>query len=451
MKMKLKKRFLVGGVVLTAAALVFSGAFAWISGVQQTSNQFVLEDYNVKLHDMLAGTPVEDGGAQQVKWTPGEAVDKDIWVSNDGSDDILVRVKLSETLKMRKGPETLLDVANVTHGSEEGPQIHEHVSWTTGNVKTYAEWQELPQDEQRGAFWVLADDGYAYWMQPLTPSGDEDTAGALGNTGLLVDAVTLAECSSGAIEYTIDVEMDAIDAKLAGLEEDGATWTSDAAKALATAAIYDPIASEIERLEQEIANPPSEDKAFSTAYVKQKQNAVEEYKAAQAAATPEEKQAHLTNARWYDLYAETQIVGGDYVYLPALRNGPEAIGKVTNRVVPGDKADEDCDVQLVMVKPGVEIKELTANFSKYETTHLDPTSRQYTVTSLADGVFQGVEVTNLKLESWQSHPELLNKHTFDGMTVKTVVMFNAEDDFIDAVKAGAYGTFANEPNYKNFA
>ena len=139
--MKMKKRFLVGGVVLTAAALAFSGAFAWISGVQQTSNQFVLEDYNVKLHDVLAGTPVENGDAQQVKWTPGEAVDKDIWVSNDGSDDILVRVKLSETLKMRKGAETLLDVANVVHGSEEDTQIHEHVSWTTGNVKTYAEWQ----------------------------------------------------------------------------------------------------------------------------------------------------------------------------------------------------------------------------------------------------------------------------------------------------------------------
>ena len=447
--MKLKKRFLVGGVVLTAAALAFSGAFAWISGVQQTSNQFVLEDYNVKLHDVLAGTPVENGDAQQVKWTPGEAVDKDIWVSNDGSDDILVRVKLSETLKMRKGAETLLDVANVVHGSEEDTQIHEHVSWTTGNVKTYAEWQELTQEEQCGAYWVLADDGYAYWMQPLTPSGDEDTAGALGNTGLLVDAVTLAEGSSGAIEYTIDVEMDAIDAKLAGLEEDGATWTSDAAKALAAAATYDPIASEIERLEQEIANPPSEDKAFTKAYVKQKQNAVEEYKAAQAAATPEEKQTHLTNARWYDLYAETQIVGGDYVYLSA-KNGPEAIGKVTNRKIPGEKADEDCDVQLVMVKPGVKIKELTAIFSKHETTHLDPTSRQYTVTSLADGVFQGVEVTNLKLATWQQHPELLDAHTFDGMTVKTVVTYKADNEFVNAVKAGEYGTFANEPKYSMF-
>ena len=97
-----KKTWVVGGVALTAAALMFSGTFAWISGVQEATNQFVQEDYDVALHDVLDGTPVTDGGAHQVNWAAGSEVNKDIWVSNEGSDDILVRVKRSEERRVGK-------------------------------------------------------------------------------------------------------------------------------------------------------------------------------------------------------------------------------------------------------------------------------------------------------------------------------------------------------------
>ena len=133
-----KKKAVTGAVCLTAAALLFSGTFAWVSGVQEATNQFVKDDYKVTLHDVLDGTPVTDGGAHQVNWAAGSEVNKDIWVSNDGSDDILVRVKLTETMKLRKGAEELVNVKDAVHGSE-ADTLHDYVTWTTGSVKTYDE------------------------------------------------------------------------------------------------------------------------------------------------------------------------------------------------------------------------------------------------------------------------------------------------------------------------
>ena len=171
-----KKKAVTGAVCLTAAALLFSGTFAWVSGVQawvsgvqEATNQFVKDDYKVTLHDVLDGTPVTDGGSHQVNWTAGGEVNKDIWVSNEGSDDILVRVKLTETMKLRKGAEELVNVKDAVHGSE-ADTLHDYVTWTTGSVKTYDEWKALSKDEQHGSYWVLADDGYAYWSCCWTPS-----------------------------------------------------------------------------------------------------------------------------------------------------------------------------------------------------------------------------------------------------------------------------------------
>ena len=65
--MKIKKSLVVGGVALTTAALLFSGTFAWVSSVQEATNRFLMEDYNVALHDVLDGTPVDNGGSHQVE------------------------------------------------------------------------------------------------------------------------------------------------------------------------------------------------------------------------------------------------------------------------------------------------------------------------------------------------------------------------------------------------
>ena len=168
------------------------------------------------------------------------------------------------------------------------------MTWTTGSVKTYDEWKALSKDEQHGSYWVMADDGYAYWMQPLAPSGEEDTAGALGNTGLLLDAVTLKEGQEGAIEYTIQVEMDAIDAKLAGLTDEDATWTSDAAKALAAAAVYDPVRDAVDRVDAAMD-------AATTEYGKEKlQAARDAYTAAAAAEDPAVQAEKMHEGKWYE-------------------------------------------------------------------------------------------------------------------------------------------------------
>lgn len=455
------KKLVAGGVSLTVAALLFSGTFAWISGVQEATNQFVKEDYNVTLHDVLDNTPVTDGSSHQVSWTAGNKVNKDIWVSNDGSDDILVRVKLIETMKSRKGAVENVNVKDVVHGSK-GDDLHDHVTWTTGSVKSYDEWKALSADEQHGNYWVLAGDGYAYWMQPLKPSGEEDTAGAEGNTGLLLDDVTLNEGQEGAIEYTIKVEMDAIDAALAGLSEEGATWTSDEAKALAAAAVYDPIAEEIARIDEDLANPPSDDIAYVSAYTAQKEKARNYYVQAQAASTPEEKEAFLYDAKWFDLLAETQIVGGEYARLDT-SNGEKFVMKVTDRAPGSSPIQEVCKGTILMYyskdRSASRFNTLGAPKSwQYTAGDKDNILRQYQATAIQDGAMKNVTAKNLDLTTWDDHPELLTKHTFDGLTATYVVTGSGSsavsEEFLNDFKAGKYGTLANEVpenNYVNWA
>ena len=450
-----KKKAVTGAVCLTAAALLFSGTFAWVSGVQEATNQFVKDDYKVTLHDVLDGTPVTDGGAHQVNWAAGSEVNKDIWVSNEGSDDILVRVKLTETMKLRKGAEELVNVKDAVHGSE-ADTLHDYVTWTTGSVKTYDEWKALSKDEQHGSYWVLADDGYAYWMQPLAPSGEEDTAGAAGNTGLLLDAVTLKEGQEGAVEYTIQVEMDAIDAKLAGLTEEGATWTSDAAKALAAAAVYDPIAEEIQRIDAELASPPTEEQAYVSAYVKQKEKARDFYVQAQSATDAEQRDRLLYDAKWYDLLAETQYINGDYV-VNSNATGGQFIMKVTNRTPSTGSIQEVCDCTLIMYYNGdssSQCKTLSVPQNKVHSSSADSTVRQYKVTAIQDGALKYFKARNLNLTSWDDRTDLLTEHTFDGLTATYVVKGSGSSavktEFLNDFKAGKYGKLANEVPENNY-
>ena len=453
--MKIKKSLVVGGVALTTAALLFSGTFAWVSSVQEATNRFLMEDYNVALHDVLDGTPVDNGGSHQVEWVAGTEVNKDIWVSNEGSDNILVRVKLIENMRIRKGTEEKLNVENVVHGSAEDV-LHDYVTWTNGAaVKTYDEWKELSKEEQSGEYWVLADDGYAYWMKPLAPSGDEDAVGAVGNTALLLDGVTLNEGQEGAIEYSIKVEMDAIDAQLAGLNEEGTTWTGETAKAMATAAVYDPIQEEINRIQEDIANPPTDKEAHVSAYLAQKQKALDAYKAAQSATDPEEKEAYLYEAKWRDLRGESEIVGGDYVKSPG--SGAQFIMRVDDRQPGTGVVDEACTGTIVMYYskdlPNARITDLSNPSVWQHTDYVDGVLREYTVTGIEAGAMKNVTAKNLMLEKWKAHPELLNEHTYDGLTTTYVIVgykVAVGQEFLDDFKAGKYGVLANEVPEENY-
>ena len=135
------------------------------------------------------------------------------------------------------------------HGSE-ADTLHDYVTWTTGSVKTYDEWKALSKDEQHGSYWVLADDGYAYWMQPLAPSGEEDTAGGRRqHRGCCWTPSPSRRARRAPSSTPSRWRWTLIDAKLAGLTDEGATWTSDAAKALAAAAVYDPVQDAVDRVD----------------------------------------------------------------------------------------------------------------------------------------------------------------------------------------------------------
>ena len=440
-----KKTWVVGGVALTAAALMFSGTFAWISGVQEATNQFVQEDYDVALHDVLDGTPVTDGGSHQVNWTAGGEVNKDIWVSNEGSDDILVRVKLTETMKLRKGAEELVNVKDAVHGSE-ADTLHDYVTWTTGSVKTYDEWKALSKDEQHGSYWVLADDGYAYWMQPLAPSGEEDTAGAAGNTGLLLDAVTLKEGQEGAVEYTIQVEMDAIDAKLAGLTDEGATWTSDAAKALAAAAVYDPVQDAVDRVDAAMD-------AATTEYGKEKlQAARDAYTAAAAAEDPAVQAEKMHEGKWYETYAQVfedpEHYGADNKFDAQFLYSKEYLNDEKVDVGPDGSNGHVYDCKILMFNPVDHIKEVKLASEIIETITSGEVNVYRIKGRVADGAFQYVSISKLYLKNLDSAS--FTAHTFDGLTANTVIIKDVDTAVVEAMKNREYGDYTSVVNFSKW-
>lgn len=433
-----KKRWIMGGVGLTVAALMFSGTFAWVSGVQEATNQFVMEDYDVTLHDVLGDTPVTNGGSHQIDWTAGSEINKDIWVSNDGSDDILVRVKLAETMKIRKGSTEKLNVKDVVHGSKEDV-LHDHVTWTTGSVKSYEDWQALTPDEQHGSYWVLAGDGYAYWMQPLEPSNEDDTAGALGNTGLLLDAVTLKEGEEGAIEYTIKAEMDAIDAKLAGLSEDGATWTSEEAKKLAAAAVYNPTNDAINRVDEALA------KATTELGKEKLQAAKEAYTAAASAEDPAAKEEKMQEGKWYETFAnvfeDPEHYGADNRYNAKYLYSKEYTHDEQVNLGPNGSKGHMYNCVVLMFNPIDHISEINLSSKINETINEGEVNVYQINGHVADGAFKYVSVSKLKLKSLDASS--FTAHTFDGLTANTVITLDVDTAVVEAMKNREYGDYTS--------
>lgn len=105
----MKKSIIIGITILSLAALMTLGAWAWFTAEAEATNTFTAGTVKIKLHDGFAG----DGIAN---WNPGDCTDKKIYVKNTGTKKANVRVRLTMAWYDEHGTATGLSTDNVKLG-----------------------------------------------------------------------------------------------------------------------------------------------------------------------------------------------------------------------------------------------------------------------------------------------------------------------------------------------
>lgn len=89
--MKHKKTVAIGAVLLSAVLIVV-GTFAWFTTTDKVENVFQMDAFDVVITEAFDNT--------DVPLMPGADITKEVGVSNNGNVDVVVRVKLEETLRL---------------------------------------------------------------------------------------------------------------------------------------------------------------------------------------------------------------------------------------------------------------------------------------------------------------------------------------------------------------
>ena len=221
--------------MISAFALLTTGTFAFQQTISKT-NEFIGQKEGVTLHD---------------DFDPKIGV-KDVYVENQGSGKVYVRVKLDEAMNItshtwRPGAidsgnwvtHTYGSTAeNCGHSNAAGAKFHDYFTWTMGGWKYYkstdgsspvvqdttvydgtepgvkatpnaqittaAAFLAMTEDEQKAFIgWIYDTDGYAYWSQPLL-AGEA--------TGLLLHRVnTSNSLKNKNYYYAINVTVEVVD------------------------------------------------------------------------------------------------------------------------------------------------------------------------------------------------------------------------------------------------
>ena len=106
------KKVILGGTVAVALAIVMAGTFAWFTDTDEVVNKMKLAKFDVKITEDW----VEEDN-QNLE--PDAEVDKVVRVANNGTADAVVRVKLTETLKLFEAEEGELKVYWLDAPTEE--------------------------------------------------------------------------------------------------------------------------------------------------------------------------------------------------------------------------------------------------------------------------------------------------------------------------------------------
>ena len=195
-KLSFRKKGMALVSLILAMSLVLTGTFAWYDFVQSAENVFKGQtNYDVKLEENF----------DPEKWPDKEGgeIDKQIYVTNKGEDSLFIRVQLDELLKL--DDKTVQDY--VTHNYKPGSELdcgkvfHDYFKWVMGTeVKTLKQWYD--EGKPNGPFWLLDQDGWAYWGEKLEGKT---------STRFLLDKVILEKKPSALkYEYRINAKLQAV-------------------------------------------------------------------------------------------------------------------------------------------------------------------------------------------------------------------------------------------------
>lgn len=185
------------GVLGVAAVALVGGTFAYFTQTTMVDNPFDTANYStVVVEDFKP----EDGH----KWTPGQEVNKDLYVENTGDRDIVVRVKFEDI--WTREDETTKEITNLNSNLDNKVSVSETVTNYKTDELNLASVQLNKTDgetegdgsvvykyffEETKNKWLYNPvDGYFYYKERVPAADDQ---GIAGTTGKFLDSVRLAK------------------------------------------------------------------------------------------------------------------------------------------------------------------------------------------------------------------------------------------------------------------
>ena len=158
--MKIRKTSIIALVALLVVALVGSTVAYW-SQSSTIDNPFDTNIYGSTIVEKFSPQDGED-------WQPGVKVNKDVTVMNEGTTDILVRAKLTESWTRKNG-----DTAYITHDPQDVYNVHQddvEDGLTTGDTSVVYKYFAL------NTKWTATadNDGWFYYTENLKGGNTTD-------------------------------------------------------------------------------------------------------------------------------------------------------------------------------------------------------------------------------------------------------------------------------------
>ncbi len=233
--MKSKKGLAFLGV---AAVALVGGTFAYFTQTDSIDNQFDTAKYGTVV--------VEDFKPKEGEnWQPGAEINKDIYVTNTGSRNVVVRVKFEDMWSRSKDGKEVLDK---TLNSTDTMTVWQEDQYDGETDKDKSVVHKKFSDESKGKWSELQPDGYYYYLFSLEPEKE---------TGIFLDSVTLdKDTDMGMVRtqfyYTEEEEMPEVNPDnmsllwkpLGDLQMPGAAMATPPNASTFTTAVTKPVAGE---------------------------------------------------------------------------------------------------------------------------------------------------------------------------------------------------------------
>lgn len=182
----LRRRIVLAGALVLLSSLISWGTWAYFSTSVQTRNVITTGTIRITLNDSTEEAALRADGSEGPTATlshvmPGRAVDKAVSVTNSGTGDAWVRVKVDTAITSADGSTPL--ATTLTHDS------------LTESVVQFA------YQTENGGKWLPGSDGFYYYTEPLATGSTTDD---------LFDTLTLNKFLSNDYQgCTVDVDVNA--------------------------------------------------------------------------------------------------------------------------------------------------------------------------------------------------------------------------------------------------